>query len=131
MTAKCSMSADMQYRCKTHPCNHFNHISPYFAESSTELRPCQVLSFFHNSEKVISRFGPAVRFTDDISSYKVYFVLDNIIGIQKNQCVHMSHFITTSCTVLSLLVPCFFPVFPLLLVFFSCSSYVFRCFFNH
>ena len=59
-------------------------LSLYFAQSRGELRSCQVLGFLHNSEKVIFRFGPAVRSTDDISSYKVYIVFGNTIGIQKN-----------------------------------------------
>ena len=66
-------------------------LSPYFAQSRGELRSCQVLSFLHNSEKVIFRFGPAVRSTGDISSYKVYIVLDNIIGIQKS---HICAYVT-------------------------------------
>ena len=60
------------------------HISPYFVQSRTELRSCQVLSFFHNFEKGNFRFGPAVRSTDDTSAYKVYILLDNIPGFQKN-----------------------------------------------
>ena len=44
-----------------------------------------------NSEKVIFRFGPAVWSTDEISSYKVYTVLDNTIGIQKN---HICAYVT-------------------------------------
>ena len=57
------------------------HISPYFAQSRTELRSCQILTFLQNSEMTNFRFGPAVQSTDDISAYKVYIVLDNVIGI--------------------------------------------------
>ena len=74
----CSMSVE-----HTHT-TILTHISPYFAQGCRELRSCQVLSFLHNSEKLIFRFGPAVRSTDDISSYKVYIELTNIMCIQKN-----------------------------------------------
>ena len=71
------------------------HISPYFAQSRTELRSCQVLSFLHNSEKGNFRFGPAVRSTNDISAYKVYIVLDNTLGIQKNHiCATVTRHVT-------------------------------------
>ena len=78
MTAKCPTSVE-----HTHTII-LTHISPYFTQSRRELRSCQLLSLLHNSETVIFQFGPAVRSTDDISTYKVYIVLDNIIGIQKN-----------------------------------------------
>ena len=74
----CSMSVEHTHK------TILTHISPYFAQGCRELRSCQVLNFLHNSEKLIFRFGPAVRSTDDISSYKVYIELTNIMGIQKN-----------------------------------------------
>ena len=71
------------------------HISLYFAQSRTELRSCQILSFLHNSEMTNFRFDPAVRSTDDISTYEVYIVLDNVIGIQKNHiCVTFTRHVT-------------------------------------
>ena len=71
------------------------HISLYFAQSRTELRLCQVLSFLHSSEMWNFRFGPAVRSTDDTLAYKVYIVLDNILGIQKNHtCTTVTRHVT-------------------------------------
>ena len=41
------------------------------------------------------RFGTAVRSTDDTSAYKVYIVLDNTLGIQKNYiCVTVTLHVT-------------------------------------
>ena len=95
MTVKCPMSTDMQYRCKHTHAIILTHISPYFAQSRTKLRSCQVLSFLHSSEKGNFRFGPAVRSTDDISAYKVYIVLDNTLGIEKNYiCATGTHHMT-------------------------------------
>ena len=50
---------------------------------------------FHNSEKGNFRFGPAVRSTDDTSAYKVYIVLDNTLGIQRNHiCATVNRHVT-------------------------------------
>ena len=98
------------------------HISPYFAQSRTELRSCQVLSFLHNSEKGNFRFGPAVRSTDDTSAYKVYIVLDNTLGIQKNHiCATVACHVTELEQFQKIV---FFSDFLDLGVFFLSSSYV-------
>ena len=91
MTAKCPMSADMQYRCKTHPCDHFNPYKSILCSKSHEVTLMSSFELFAELRKGES----SVRSTDDTSAYKVYIVLDNSLGIQKDHiCATVTRHVT-------------------------------------
>ena len=83
MTAKYPMDLDVQKLSRVHACDHFDSYMAHFAQGHKKLQQFSFLANCHTQNLSFFRFGPMVRSTYDVSSWKVYNFLRHDVGIKK------------------------------------------------